>query len=406
MYFIRQMVLPILLCAVSAAIALGWQSYSGFSNIRTLIIGGAIFCALMVLLNHIHLAIQSRLMKNRLAAIFGLENNLLNRIQKIETGQASALTVEDMQQRITVLEEQLKAQEASHNSKELASHVDVKDGNVVLLKPRQATDGKGRGKAASSRVYKPTLDNMLEEEAISIKLQPVIHLMSKEVMAVEAFAFLETKNGEQSVGEVIKSFDDAQRCQLDLIMVKRLSAIARKMELDGQLLPIHYSFTSMAVPNNKCWTKISNVLKGDIKLSSNLVPQISMARFRRLGDKETSRFLEFKEFGSQPCLTDCQGVNNIVQLASQHRISLLKLSVQELLSYTHKEGERVADILLPKLAKLGVETIANDVEKAHQAANLIDLDITLAQGPFISPARSLKTNSSNDAHKSSLDNIS
>ncbi len=263
---------------------------------------------------------------------------------------------------------------------------------MVVLKTKASHSGKGSAGdfKASHRVYRPAIDELLAGENLSIKLQPIIHLMSKEVVAVEAFAFLETRNGQQAVAEIVSSMSDEQLCLTDRIIVKRLGGIARKMESDGQLLPIHYTFVSMKVARHPTWSKICNMLKADAKLAKVLVPQISMALFRRLDEREMTRFLEFKEFGAKPCITECQGVKTIVQMATQHRISMLKLTVSELLSYTHKEGERVADSLLPQLARVGVETVATHVEKAHQAANLIDLDLSLAQGDFISPARSLK----------------
>ncbi len=108
MLFLRHALLPIFLALVAAGIAHVWQGYSGFTDIRAIIIGCALFCVFMVLLHHAQFIWQTRQTGRKLSALFGLEDNLLRRIGDIEAGQANALVLEDLQQRIGTLEAMVK----------------------------------------------------------------------------------------------------------------------------------------------------------------------------------------------------------------------------------------------------------------------------------------------------------
>ena len=253
--FLRHASLPIFLALVAAGIAHVWQGYSGFTDIRAIIIGCALFCVFMVLLHHAQFIWQTRQTGRKLSALFGLEDNLLRRIGDIEAGQANALVLEDLQQRIGTLEAMVKELNQPDPKAAIHAAVEQGEGNVVVLKTKASHSGKGSvgDFKASHRVYRPAIDELLAGENLSIKLQPIIHLMSKEVVAVEAFAFLETRNGQQAVAEIVSSMSDEQLCLTDRIILKRLGGIARNMESDGHLLPIHYTFVSMKVARHPTW---------------------------------------------------------------------------------------------------------------------------------------------------------
>ena len=95
MLFLRHALMLIVFALVAASIAYVWQGYSGFTDIRTVIIGCALFCVFMVLLHHTQFYWQTRQTGRKLSALFGLEDNLVRRIGDIEGGQANALALED-----------------------------------------------------------------------------------------------------------------------------------------------------------------------------------------------------------------------------------------------------------------------------------------------------------------------
>ncbi|MGB7287460.1 MAG: EAL domain-containing protein [Salaquimonas sp.] len=385
--------IPLVIGAVAAGIAHGWQQYTDLSDFNTIVAGAALFCVFMALLNYFMLAYQTDQMKKRLAAIFGLEDNLLRRIQEIEIDQDNDALFTALTDRIHILETKAASLQ-KHKLAEDEALVDISqydDENVVRLQPNRAFgDRLPDPPAQNRRLNRAAITQSLDERAYSIKMQPVINLMNKQIVAVEAFAFVELKDGLEPVENILRGMSDTQLCQFDLDMITALSKISRQMEEDRQSFPIHFTMVSLAVPRHETWSKIINRLKADTKLASIIVPYLPMAKYERLNDAQIARFMELKEYGFKPGLKDCSGVDAILKIANRKSVIAFKIPVNELLEYTPVQGERRANVLLPKLARLGVEPIATDIEKAHHASNLIDLDISLGQGNFISPARAIK----------------
>ncbi len=390
-FFLKILFFPLLFGTISAAAAYGWQQYSGSTNTITFVIGCGAFCILMALWNYFRLAWQVKYMRRNLDAIFGLEDNLLKRINEIETGQSNLAALDGLHSRLQTLEE------AAINKNNLKiGHTDMdelagyEDEKVVMLQANRAfTERLPQKPGLNQRSKKQMVTKSLSENAISIRLQPVVNLMSKEISAVEAVGYIHTLEGFVPVSDLLDAFSKEQLCQFDYDLIANLAKVSRKMEADGQALPIHFTLNSLGVTKHDTWASITSMLKADTKLSGLLIPQISLSNFTKLDEDKSARFLELKEYGLKPLIAECSGIEPVLDIANQKRITSFKIPAAELLKYTAREGERNADVLLPKLSKLGIEPIATHIEKAHQAANMIDLDISLGQGDFISPAREI-----------------
>ena len=73
----------------------------------------------------------------------------------------------------------------------------------------------------------------------------------------------------------------------------------------------------------------------------------------------------------------------------KRQFDTFQMDVNNLLKYAIKEGVRVGDALVSQLNSFGCQFIITGVDKEHQATNLIDMDIRLAQGEIISKPRPL-----------------
>lgn len=388
-FMVKKLTLPLLIATISAGLALGWQHYSQTSDFRTLIIGCAIFCVFMALWNHFQLSLQTDRAQRRMAAIFGLEDNLLRRIQDIETTRDNLDVISSLAERVEQLELVITSRDAA-DDKDVAPEI-IDGENVVMLKAqREPSERIAAAEQSDRRQTRARIRRCLDDNALRVRMQPIIDLLSKKVVAVEAFGFLESDGEVKPAEDWLEHFTDEQRCQFDLAMLGILARAARRMEEDGQALPVQYSMVSIGVPRHNRWENIVKKIRADVRLARVLTPQVSMAGFNRLTEDQISRFLELKEYGLKPAITDCVGIEACKRLVASKHFERLKIPVDELLRYTARESERVADILLPELAKNGIEVTATHIEKAHQAANLIDLDTRFGQGNFVSPARDIQ----------------
>ena len=179
-------------------------------------------------------------------------------------------------------------------------------------------------------------------------------------------------------------------------MITRLSQIARQLENDQQSLPVHYTFVSARTADRAGWSRITNLLRSDSRLSALLVPGIAMADYQKMDNTTRTRFLELKELGFEPALDACEGLQAISKIVLQKHFSTLKIPADQLLGYTTVEGQRAAELILDKTRLSDKDSgkntaiIATGIAAEHQALNLMDLNILSGQGDFLSPARTIK----------------
>lgn len=389
--FAKILIIPVLFGAISLAGAILWKEYTNSSETLAWIVGCAVFCILMALWNHFHLSIQSRQLARKLKGIWEFEEELVQRIRKAELSGVSVELQNDLSDRLTVLETaEAKRNNLAKKSEAIDDFIGYEDEKVVLLQTKRTLSERLTGKQSSKERKKDLkINESLSQHSITVRLQPIVNLVNKEISAVEAIGYVETTSGPRSSPELIDGLSTQQLCEFDQLFIQILAQVARKMQNDGQSMPIYFTLHSAKVGNHETWPEIIAMLRADTHLTKVLYPQVPISIFSRLGSHKIERFLELKEYGLRPCVSNCADLNEILTVANQKRVNHFKVPVQELLKYTSKEGERVADVLLPKLRDLKIIPIATDIKKAHEAANLIDLDIILGQGDFISPERDI-----------------
>jgi len=393
---IYRILIPLIFGAVAAAVAFAVKAYWGINDLQTAIVGSATFCILMVLWNYVAGLMFVDRVRKRLAAIVGFENDIMRRLEQIEKNLSTSVETEMVRRRVEMLEARLEAgQERGkpHIGAQLGylEAAEYDDEKVVPIHGDGRRLQSVRDKNRQSQVErKAKCEHALAEGRLTVRLQPIINLMSQASVAVEAFGHFELPEGGIGAAEVGSELGDASSGKIDLMVLEALSAIVRSMDEEGQTLPVYFGLSFGAFGEDAVWEKIRTRLRADARLSSCVVPQISADVWDKLDEKSQARFLELMEFGLSPCISDCTGLERTIKLVEGKCFKHFKIPAAELLSYTDHEGERVADLLLPRIERRGHKLVVNRVEKSHQLSSLIDLDVYMAQGNIISPPREIK----------------
>ena len=267
------------------------------------------------------------------------------------------------------------------------------DGNVVPLNPpgRPAgTQGDGNTSVLKRKGVAATITRALNESAMSIRLQPILNLIDKEVIGLEAFAFFNLADGFVDGREFIGRMTALQRSEYDLKVIHALSAVIREMQNDGQIIPIHYHMLCLTSSADANWLKIMQAFKSDPILVANLVPVISQGDYDSTDQKALEKLLELRECGLKPCLGQIAGIEKALEKSTLKYFRQFKVKAETLLKYRSSESERFADKLLPGLAKANAEIFVDGIQEAFQASQLIDLDLVAGQGDYISPPKSIR----------------
>ncbi len=403
---LQKLILPTISLLLAGMASYALQFAVELADGELLILAVSLFAAILSSLHYFLNARSTRLLNLKIDNVLGLESSLLKKISQIEKSQPDGNTHELME-RIDNLEAKLADMlhgEVSNVAVERNVGIDHQvalsaydDEKVVRLKTnRSLVERMGKGGARKTKPAGPEIIRLFENGVLTVKAKPVFNLATREIEAIEAHGYLETGEQTVAVESLLKSLSDEQRCQHDIAMITKLSQIARQLENDLQSLPIHYTFVSARTADQTEWSRITNFLRSDNRLSAFLVPGVTMADYQKMDSPIRTRFLELKELGFELALDACEGLKAITKIVQQKRFSTFRIPADQLLGYATIEGQRAAELLLDQIGLADKDSgkntaiIATGIAAEHEALNLMDLNILSGQGDFLSPARTIR----------------
>lgn len=393
---IRFLLTPLFLALIAAS-----AGYGGFlfleANAREAIIGGLVlFAVLMVIANHFMLHLTIGRIKRRLAGFSGFEEDMIARMARLENNQANAGDMERLQKRLTRTEMRLESLEHSRPGAAKASgpltaesESAFSGGKIVALDTGIKRAG-GDGAAGAAPIPPGEIEKLLAGGRLSIRLQPIVELPRQTPVAVEVFGYLDGAKGMVAAAAALETAKRPIKAAYERQLIEEVARLIRYMESEEHILPAFCLVSSAVIQNKQEWERILQFLKSDPKLAGNLIPQISSADFAELETSARERFFMTREYGARPCLRGVGTAEDILALIDVGEFDYLKVAAETLFRYGAAQGERVVDTLLARLDPARVTLVAEALEKPHQVADLIDLDITMAVGEVISPQRRVR----------------
>lgn len=393
----KKLSILVFVIGICALLGFGLSVALKISLETSLVISGLAFCGLLALINFFTIGSIQKKQNSRTTDNTEFEKNLLSRMQQLEVSSFTDNQLETIDDRLTMLEERIldKFSEPLIIANTDEKHPHFEDGNIVHLNAnRISRQSNPAGQSKHTKTSGELIKHILNEGQLTIRLQPILGMIEKEVLAVEAFGFFKLNEEIIDARELSSSFSQQQCGDYDLAVISALSKVVRSMEDDNQLLPIHFAFTSSPVNPNVSWEKIVNHLKADTKLGSMLVPQISAKIFKRLDTAQKAELFNLREFGSTPCLQfDEKMAGSAIRLLggkNQLNFDIVKFAAGSLLKYLPNSEQRMIEMIMPLLADTGTLLIANELDAPEDATNLVDYDLLYGQGNFFSPPRQIK----------------
>ncbi len=399
---VSKVFLPLVAAGLATGISLLSRTFADITFFQSVLVGICAFCILMTLAVYAWLVRHVRSVNRQMNEFNTFENNILSRLQRMENG--AGQTEKNLTIRLDDLEESVKASvtgtaTAQQNTAISTSRAEFdptmasKDGNVVALNPTVKTmpsasansdnDAKRKSKA-------PSIQPSLSATVMSIRLQPILNLIDRDIIGLEAFAFFRFGDDLLDGRNFVDRLTNAQRTQYDLWVVQALSAVIREMHQDGQAIPIHYGLMSLSAPTDANWVKLTQTLRSDARLVENLVPVIAQKDFLTTAGNTMDKLLDLREAGLDCCLGSINDINGALEKETLKHFRQFKINAGTLLNYRADERERFADKLLPGLLKAEASIFVDEIREAFQASQLIDLDLVAGQGDYISKPKPIR----------------
>lgn len=379
------LLVPLLSALAAAGAWFGLHSLMGIGMMQSSLAAAAVFCAFLVCANHFLLHRNLRRMNRTLHGLTGFETDLVSRLEVMERRQTTALDIENTERRLRGIERQISALESS-GAAAGAGRIDAGANhsaeNVVELTQARRRRPTGAGETENLTAYQ------LREGKLRIKLQPIVELPSRKTVALEAFAHVETENGEQAAWPAKETLPKDDAAAHDLRVISELAHVVRRITELDQRMPIHFRLAPETV-TAESFRQIVRLLKADRNLASSLVLGIVPESLPPAGGQIDRDLGEMTGHGVGLCAEAARTAEDAGQAIKSGRFAFLRMAAGDLLHYAVREGERIGDTLAPLAAARGVTIIANSLSANHQAAGLIDIDVGLAQGDLISPPREI-----------------
>lgn len=387
-------------CLLAVAALAGWACFmiSGFSYLQSSILALSVFCTLAVVFLYGWVIWRSRQTERKLQESLLIETEILERLKSQDTsrhtGDGKILA------RLSRLERQLEAIESADAARKPQTAippdmVTYDDKVVPLTAARKPASGD---QESNARYNRQKVLKFLDEGRYFFRLQPIINLLDKRLVGLEAFAYCAVNEGIYPVRDFTDKVPANRRSQLDMRLVKGLSGLIRQLEKDGTLVPIHFRLAPNPGEDREGWEQVLQTLRADPKLQEHLIPVIDPVELEPGKSSVESWLLSLREAGLKLCIESTGNPQEVAVAIKSRHYSSLKIGAADLLRYRKSERERVADQLLPVLDRHGIPIFVTKVDQAHQASQLIDLDIAGAQGDYIGAVRALKIYRDMDPH--------
>ncbi len=363
---------------------------------RSILLALAVFTILSIVFLYAWVTWRSRQIEQKLHEALFLEAEALKRLGSFDGG--SRHIEEGIRQQIVSLEQRVEAQErlaAEHPFERTAGsrEAGIAQADGVHFDNKVVPLNKARRQSASPaekerRKQAPRI-NRIEDAQIFFRMQPVINLLSRKVVALDASAFV--RLGDEAVPfNAPSARSGLEPDELNLAMFNWLCRVLRQLEADGSSLPVHFPLTNPGPTSSDGWNALVQGAMSDRKAQERLVPVIDHGGLAKFMADDAQAILALRETGLKLCLGGLMGFADASQAAASGHFTKMKMDARQLLRYRRNERERIADQLLPFLERRAIPLFVTAVDEAHQASQLIDLGIAGGQGGYIAPAKPLR----------------
>lgn len=230
-----------------------------------------------------------------------------------------------------------------------------------------------------SRAGYASILDALEAERIELHVQPVVSLPQRQVRLYESFALLQTASGEALLpAEFMPTLDRLRRLpRLDAFVVREALALARRIRPPRRPVPISCSVSPSAFADPDFRASLDRLL-GAQPFDRSLVFEMPQRAWQ---DADPLMLARCRDAGISFALHEIQDFDLDPGILAKCGVHYVKIPASTFLDAQRQPGGARNIATSPHLfAGSGVEIVAECVEDDAVVPELIDLEISLAQG--------------------------
>lgn len=392
------LLVPLIAIAVSAVTVLPFSEFAGnaaLNHFQSFVAGCGVFAVAMTLMNYINQTIKSAKLKSVEDGCRNFERQMNNRVDELSANLVLKHDIYEFQKRLNLVEAK-----SNHSFSGDASDFETKltvieneqyagnsgsaDANVIPLDLAKRKAGKTASQANPAKLSKKKARNYYKGQ-LKAFLHPVISVQDRTIAAYEVLARLELADGSfVPAADFLKQFQKSPSLpNLDLNIMDQTIKLLRAYRRRKQNPALFMNISANLLKSKRSFEKMHDLLKANRIFSQTLTLELPLAAFNDLTKTQFSRLTEFRDLGFQLSLDGCEDVQMTLEALDSGLFKFVKMPVSVLEENLASEDGYLNITSVSPIADK-VTLIITRVEKERQIIQLIDNDISLAQGHLFS----------------------
>ena len=241
----------------------------------------------------------------------------------------------------------------------------------------------------------------LADNRVDLYLQPLVALPQRKTVFYESYPRL-----RDATGQVIRPAEYLTVAEpaglmaaIDNLLLFRCVQIVRRLARQEKRIGIFCNISMASLGDEEFFPQFHDLLRANRDLSSALIFEISQQGFETRTGVQARNMAKLADLGFRFSLDKVTNLDLDLQDLSRADVKFVKVAAQALLDELTEVDGRLVLRSLPDLAaedfamlmrRYGVELIAEKVENERQVVDILDLDISLAQGHLFGEPRAIK----------------
>jgi len=241
----------------------------------------------------------------------------------------------------------------------------------------------------------------LADNRVDLYLQPVVSLPQRRTTYYESFSRLRDATGNVMMpAEYLAVAEPGGLITaIDNLLLFRCVQIVRRLAKQSRRIGIFCNISMASLGDDDFFPQFHDLLRANRDLAPALIFEIGQAAFEARTGVQARNMARLADLGFRFSIDKVTNLDLDLQDLTRADVKFVKVTAQTLLGELTEIDDRLVLRSLPDLAaedfalllrRYGVELIAEKVENERQVVDILDLDISLAQGHLFGEPRAIK----------------
>jgi len=371
-----------------------WRNGGGWGAGVAALVGGLGLC--FAFHGLIERALETAGLRGDVEALREAHKLLLDQVEQLDArlGQVTATVADD-----------------ASRGDELAGEVEMLERLVQRLQPgsrfAETPPPAYGGRMGHNSAHRPaaslidTVREALAENRVDLYLQPIVALPQRKMVFYESFSRLRDETGRVIMpGEYLSVAEPGGLVTaIDNLLLFRCLQIVRRLAKQDRRVSIFCNISMASLGDDSFFPQFLELMAGNRDLANALVFEVGQAAFDNRGAIESRNMAKLADLGFRYSIDKVTDLDLDLQDLARADVKFVKVGAQLLLDQLVELDGRLVLRAMPDLAaedfaaltrRYGVDLIAEKVENERQVVDILDLDISLAQGHLFGEPRAIK----------------